>query len=173
MNRRVKRRLWLLSILTVACSSAIVLWVIFASWNRERRVQTSISDGMAAYDQGDYVNALNILRYAVTHRKDDHELLLAFADSRLRNVDPRGKKGHVQSAIKQYERVLQLKPTNQQALNALFEIYSDNGRFQDALQVANRLSKLDDEMLISKARLEERAGRIDDALATIQFRQDP
>ena len=168
MNRRVKRRLWLLSILTVACSSAIVLWVIFASWNRERRVQTSISDGMAAYDQGDYVNALNILRYAVTHRKDDHELLLAFADSRLRNVDPRGKKGHVQSAIKQYERVLQLKPTNQQALNALFEIYSDNGRFQDALQVANRLSKLDEEMLISKARLEERAGRIDDAFATIQ-----
>ncbi|MAJ45737.1 MAG: hypothetical protein CBC35_00240 [Planctomycetes bacterium TMED75] len=168
MNRRVKRRLWLLSILTVACSSAIVLWVIFAAWNRERRVQTSITDGTAAYERGDYVNALNILRYAIIHRKNDHELLLVFADARLRNVDPRGKKGHIQSAIRHYEKVLELNTDNQQALTALFDIYSDSGRFQDALQVAKRLPELNDEMLIKKARIEERSGRVNDALNSIQ-----
>ena len=167
MNRRVKRRLWLLSIVAVACAATLLTWVVFASWNRERRIQTSITDGMAAYDRGDYVNALNILRYAVTHKRDDHKLLLAFADSRLRNVDPRGKRGHIDSAIKHYQNVLKLDPGNQEATLALFRIFSKSGRINEALLAAEKIADLDEEILLQKSLLEERSGDVSAALSTL------
>ena len=145
MNRRVKRRLWLLGLLVVTCTSTVLVWLLFATWNRQRRIESAMTEGMAAYEQGDYVNALSLLRYAVTHKKDDPGLLLAFADSRLRNVDPRGKRGHVRGAIKHYEAVLNLDPDNQEALKSLFKIYVSANQTLDALMIANRIEELDDE----------------------------
>ena len=160
--------MWLLSVLAVIGAVTLVCWVAFASWNRERRIQSSVDEGMAAYERGDYVNALNILRYAVIHNQNDQDLILAFADSRLRNIDPKGKRGHVKSAIQHYEKVLDLDPTNQEALNALFKIHSKSGRINDALSTVKKLSVIDGDILLQKSRLEERSGDIENALLTLE-----
>ena len=81
MNRRAKRRLWLLSVLAILGAATLACWVLFASWNRERRIQTSIDDGMAAYERGDYVNALNIFEgYALGKTQAAVDALYSCAD---------------------------------------------------------------------------------------------
>ncbi|MEC7352220.1 MAG: hypothetical protein VYD99_03765, partial [Planctomycetota bacterium] len=128
MNRRVKRRLWLLGILLVVCTGMVSAWMGFAAWNRQRRIDTAVTEGIAAHERGDHELALRLLSYAAEHRKKDPELLLAYAGSRLRNPDPSGDRRHLESAINQYEAVLDLDPDSQPALKALFDAYLSTNR---------------------------------------------
>ncbi|MEC9158409.1 MAG: tetratricopeptide repeat protein [Planctomycetota bacterium] len=167
MNRRVKRRLWLLGILLVVCTGMVSAWMGFAAWNRQRRIDTAVTEGIAAHERGEHELALRLLSYAAEHRRKDPELLLAYAGSRLRNPDPSGDRRHLASAINQYEAVLELDPGNQPALKALFDAYLSTNRPAEALEIAGRLLEPDAEVLIRLARLEQSSGRPRRALEAI------
>ena len=166
MNQRAKRRLALLVSLVVAATLLTIAAKMFADWNRERRVEESRKEGIAAFEKGDYVAALNPLSFAITHRRDDLELALAFAETRIRNTDESGK--HLIVAQNLYKFALTLDPANEQALNALFEIYVLTNQPLIALKTAEKLPEDDIETHKKRAIAEIRIGEFDDALKSVQ-----
>ena len=129
---------------------------------RTQRLETAVRDGMSAHDAGDYVAALAPLQHAVSKNKGNIELVLALANTRLRNVDPTGK--HIRGAIHLYEHALGIEPTNTVALNALLDLYAGTGLYAEALAIASRFPQ--DDLRIGNKRVEilKMAGRDQDAL---------
>ena len=165
INRRVKRRLLLLSVLVVAVVLLLGGAAFFAQWNKERKVQQNYEEGMAAYESGDYVAALPKLSYAVSHRKDDIDLTLAFADTRLRNVDETGQ--HIKGAVNIYRHILTLDPNNEEAIRALLAIYVGTRSTTDAITLSRRLPENDVEGIRARIAVMSMAGRLDQAIEEV------
>ena len=165
INRRVKRRLILLSILLASTVVLLGAAVVFARWNKERKVDQNYQEGMAAYEAGDYVQALPKLSFAVSNRKDDIPLTLAFADTRLRNVDETGQ--HIKGAINIYRHILTLEPNNEEAIRALLTIYVGTGLTAEALTLSRKLPTDDAEGIRARIAALSNAGRTEQAIEEV------
>ena len=166
MNQRAKRRLALLVSLMVAATLLVIAAKIFSDWNKQRRVEQSRAEGMAAFEKGDYVAALNPLSFAIANRRDDLELALAFAKTRIRNTDENGK--HLIVSEKLYDFALTIDPKNEEALNALFNIYVLTNQPLKALQTAKKLPEDDIETHKKMVIAQIRIGDFDDALESVR-----
>lgn len=166
MNQRAKRRLALLVSLVVAATLLVIAAKLFADWNKERRVEQSRKEGMAAFEKGDYVAALNPLSFAIANKRDDIELALAFAETRIRNTNEDGK--HLIAAENLYKFALTLDPANEQALNALFNIYVLTNQPLSALRAAQKLPEGDIGTHKKRAIAEIRIGEFEDALESVK-----
>ena len=166
MNQRAKRRLALLVGLVVAATLLIIVAKLFADWNKQRRVEQSRKEGMAAFERGDYVAALNPLSFAIANEREDIELALAFAETRIRNTNEDGK--HLIAGENLYKFALTLEPANEQALNALFNIYVLTNQPLSALRVAKKLPVEDVETHKKTAIAEVRIGKFDEALESVK-----
>ena len=167
MNQRAKRRLALLVSLVVVATLLVIVAMIFADWNKQRRVEQSRAEGMAAFEKGDYAAALSPLSFAIANERDDIELALAFAETRIRNTDENGR--HLIAAENLYKFALTLDPDSEQALNALFNIYVLTNQPLSALRVAERLPEGDIETHKKRAIAEIRIGEFDDALESVKL----
>ena len=166
MNQRAKRRLALLVILVVAATLLTIAAKIFADWNKQRRVEDSKREGMAAFERGDYIAALNPLSFAIANDRNDIDLALAFAETRIRNTEESGK--HLVAAENLYKFALTIDPMNTKALNALFNIYVLTNQPMSALRVANKLPEGEIETHKKRVIAEVRIGEFEDALTSVK-----
>ena len=166
MNQRAKRRLALLVILVVAATLLTIAAKIFADWNKQRRVEDSKREGMAAFERGDYIAALNPLSFAIANDRNDIDLALAFAKTRIRNTEENGK--HLVAAENLYKFALTIDPMNTKALNALFNIYVLTNQPMSALRVANKLPEGEIETHKKRVIAEIRIGEFEDALMSVK-----
>ncbi|MBB48847.1 MAG: hypothetical protein CMJ33_10000 [Phycisphaerae bacterium] len=166
MNQRAKRRLALLVSITVAGTLLIIAAKALSDWNKQRRVDEAKAEGMAAFEAGDYGAALNPLSFALANDRDNVELALAFAKTRLQNTDDDGK--HLFAAENLYKFTLTLDSNNEQALNALFDIYVLTNQPLNALRVAKKLPDSDVETHKKKVIAQIRIGDFEDALKSIE-----
>ena len=160
-----KKRLALLVCLIVIGMLLIIAAKFLSDWNKQRRVIESRAQGMAAYEKGDYAGALNPLSFALANERNDLELALAFAETRIRNTDENGR--HLVAAENLYQFALSLDPDNEQALNALFSIYVVTNQPSNALRTAKKLPESDPESHKKRTIAHIRIGENEEALASI------
>lgn len=140
-NRRAKRRLTILIVLTIALVIVgSVAWV-GRQIIRNRGAESARVDGLALLAQGDYENALPKLSTAISRNKDDVELLIGFAKARSRVPIKRGK--HLLSSIALYRRALNYEPNNLEALNALLQLQYQSGMLAQVVETAKKIRELD------------------------------
>lgn len=166
MKQRAKRRFALLVSLVVAGTLLVIAAKMFADWNKQRRVERSREEGMAAFEKGDYVAAIGPLSFAVANERDDLELALAFAETRIRNTNEDGK--HLIAGENLYKFALTLDPMNKKALDALFKIYVLTNQPLDALKCAKKLPEDDIETHKKRAIAQIRIGQFEDALESVK-----
>ncbi len=166
MNRRAKRRLALLVGLIALIALLLLAAMKLSSWNRQRRVVAAKIQGMAAYEKGDYAAALNPLSFALANDRNDLELALALADTRIRNTDDNGK--YLFASERYYNFALTLDPDNMTALQALFEIYVITNQPLKALRAAEKLPEDDAKTHQKRAIAQLRLGDTSAALDSIE-----
>ena len=163
LNKRVQRRLILLSILIVLITTGLIGGFFYARWNREQQVLLAAEQGMEAYEAGDYLTALPKLSKAVSTKKDDLELTLALGQSRLRNIDPNGR--HVRASEKFFLHALSLDPKNEEALRELVNIYIATGDTANVITYSDRLPDDDIDIIAKRVSSLRSSGRYEEALA--------
>lgn len=137
LTHRGKRRLIIVSVVSVALVATLASLWMFRNVYRSRLADEACAVGLEAYARGDYETALAELSYCLSYNKENVESLLAFADTRSRISEVNSR--HLKSAVRYYEAVLKLEPLNIQALDAQLHLYRRLGRRLELGLVADRI----------------------------------
>lgn len=131
------RRLIVAGTVLIAFTAAIssVMYLRQASVNA--LVAQARTDGLDAYQRGDYARALDNLSFYVTHERRDTEILLAFADTRAKL--PLENNRHLIEAAGLYRAAVDLEPDNTRALAKLMHLYERLNRRVEWLDIAERI----------------------------------
>ena len=172
MNRRNKRRL----IVVATLAGAVVLVGVGGTFvrqaNRERIAQTSLEEGLAAYEQGDYRTTFDRLRIYVRYDDQNAEALVALGDAR-RNLEEVNAR-HLISARSVLEQAVQVARANGEdsheirGLNMLMDIHVQLGNWRELAEVSTTLlEKQPDNLHAARQRIEAHLNRgsNDDAIA--------
>lgn len=176
-SKRGRRRL-----LVAVASLAVVVGGYFIvqqvqSVQRHRNVDVARAAGLEAVERGDYRTALEKLSYVITHRKNDIDVVMSFADARakLAGGDPK----LLLESVFYHEMALRLlaeQPDHPDAeacvelsLERLMELRGQLGHQLELLAVADRLLAIDPndkEALTARSSALIADRRFDEAMAT-------
>ncbi len=141
MKPRTFRRIVLLGSLGIIMLVVVLGYFVVRPWQNQRQLEAMRTDGLEAYEQGDYVDATRFLgRYTNNAEEIDPELLLKLARARYKVQVPYG--GHVAVAINVYREYLLQVPDDVDASKELLPLMNDRGMFVEARSLAEDL--LDD-----------------------------
>ncbi len=108
-------------------------------WRRRYMATKALDAGLAAYEEGNWVEAAKALgRYCPVH-PDDAAVLLKYADAQ-RHIVPQ-KESNIRQAVAAYRQVLRKDPTNTEAALNVSQIYIVGGLASDAEVILERLLK--------------------------------
>ncbi len=113
---------------------------VFFRWHQlDRRMQLTRSQGMAAFEQGDYPVALETLsKYlGVPKNQTDADALFAYAKSRSR-VETSDHR-EIPESVNLFQRYLALKPDDLEAQRLLLDLLPQMGRNKDASDLADKI----------------------------------
>jgi len=122
MRPTTKRRLLTLTLILLVLFGAIGGIFAYRISVINARIQQERVDGMAAYQAGDYDNALGLLSDYVGKHKDDGDALYALAVTRSQVSQPNGH--HLTDAISFLNNYLDLRKGDPQGQHKLLELYS-------------------------------------------------
>ncbi|MEO1008341.1 MAG: tetratricopeptide repeat protein [Planctomycetota bacterium] len=137
MHRRTRRRLIVLAVIAAAGGAVGAGGYVALNMQRARIAERSLADGMAAYRDKDYTNAVRQLGTHYRYDKQNVEALLAFADARRRVPAPNG--AHLTTAVAIAQRALVLDPGNAEARRTLLELYAEMGFNSELVEVAGEM----------------------------------
>lgn len=175
MNRRTKKRVLVVAIaLVLLPGAALAAWALRTA-QRERLLDRAREEGMAAYEAGDMPAALRSLGFYVGRRKDDGEILLAYAHAQ--ELTPSLNDRNLVNAVSANRLAASVMPEDVRPLEALLRIYRRMGFAGETLATAEqalRLEPLNEEALRSRAaalftlgRSEEAAQAAESTIATL------
>jgi tetratricopeptide (TPR) repeat protein len=143
LSKRARKRLLVALALLVLIIGGVIGLRVFRDAQAVRLTESKREAGMAAYRDGQYDAALHDLSYAVSRRRDDIELLLAFADTRSKL--PTANDAHLAEAAVIYDNVLRLEPLHPVALRRLLDLYlhPSVARPADAAVIARRMLEIE------------------------------
>lgn len=141
MTRRGKKRLFILLGLVGVVGVAGTTAYFVREARRAQELADAYRDGMAAYEAGDYQDALRGLGKSLSEHRNDPEVLYRVAESRSRV--PLENNRHLTGAIAFAREASSKSPTDQRPLLLLIELYGRTGFVTERLEVANRLLELD------------------------------
>lgn len=141
MTRRGKKRLLTLIIIVAVLGAATTAAYFVREARHAQQLVEAYHDGMAAYDVGDYANALRGLGKSLSEHRDDPEVLFRIADAR-RHV-PIENDRHVQAAIAFAREAASRDPQDKRPLELLLTLYAKTGFITEGLDVSDRLLALD------------------------------
>ncbi len=141
MTRRGKKRLLILVGITALLGGAATGAYFVREARRAQQIAEAYTDGMAAYDAGDYENALRGLGKALSEHREDPEVLYRVANAR-RHV-PVENNRHLGAAIPYAREAAGRAPQDERPLALLLDLYRRVGFVTERLEAADRLLALD------------------------------
>ncbi len=168
MTRRGKQRLVLLSSFLLLVSAAAAGAYFLREARRTQRAEAAYRDGMAAYDEGRFEDALRGLGKALTRYRDDAEVLYRVADVRRRV--PIENARHLTAAIAFSREAASLAPTDPRPLELLVTLYQQVGFVTECLDAVDRLLRIDarhEEAHLARIECLSTLGRQDEAKQAI------
>lgn len=141
MTRRTRKRL-LVAIIVLLLVPALTAGAWFVRQSQlSRRLADARSDGMAAFEAGDYEEALSRLSYYVGRVKDDGEAILAYAESRERVPQINGR--HLPHAVDANRLAAQALPGDIRPLVNILGLQQQMGYAGDMVVTADQILALD------------------------------
>jgi len=141
LSLRAKRRLLLLSILVglVVVGGVAARQVLL--WRQEESLRRSVSEGLAASREGDHARAMALLGSVLQAKRNDHEVIVALATSRL--ASPVDDGGHLGPAATLFARAAELREDDVESRRQLVRIYPKLGFLREALDASEEVLALD------------------------------
>ncbi len=164
-NKRIIKRL---AILGTLFAIALVLGVGLSMMRtrvKNRTLQESRAQGLAAYESGNLALATEKLGYYHATRNDDPDVAYKLADA-SRRLPSQGNEG-LRSAVSFAKRAADLAPTRTEPLELLIELHGLMNQQTERLAVADKLLKLKPDSAVAleaRARSLVAMGRRDEAL---------
>jgi len=137
MKRKTKKRLFLLAALAVIGSLGLGGAHLFRQHQKAVLLEESLAEGMAAYENEDYGEAVENLSYFVGRDKSNDEALLAFADSLRRTPDPNGKR--LALAIRTLRIIVDRSEGITEAHNELLDAYARAGQSSEVVDLTGEM----------------------------------
>lgn len=137
MTKRARKRLFVVVILLVATLGSFFVFKYVKKIRKIELVAQEKAEGLKYYNIGDYENALKHLSFYIANNKDDGEMLIKFAESRLNVPKENGK--HVVEAAGLLRRAASLRPDDPQPLFRLVELYGQLGFLTERLDTCQKL----------------------------------
>ncbi len=175
MNRRNKRRLIVVAVLIGGVVVVGVGGTFVRQANRVRIAESSLQEGLAAYEQEDYRTALGRLGIYARYNDQNAEALVALGDARKNIEEPNAR--HLISARGVLEQAVQVARAQGETefeirgLELLLDIHSQLGNWRELADVATQLlEKRPDDRFAAGARIQAHLNRgsNDDALEAAQ-----
>jgi len=141
MSIQSKRRyrlltLFVVAVTVIASGAGLYAWRI-NQLNRQALVMRA--EGIAAFEAGDYFNALHKLGRYLQRYPDDAEVLYQYAQTRINVPEPGAK--HLVQAMGILRRLSQLRPDHPTAKKDLLKLYIQTGFRSELLDVAEAILK--------------------------------
>ncbi len=138
MKPRTFRRVVLLGSLGGIVLILAFGYFVFRPWQNERQREAMRTEGLAAYDAGDYLVAERLLgRYKNNAENPDAEIFLKHA--RAREICEVTDGGHIAVAIDSYREYLRRVPDDVDAKLSLLPLMNYRGMYIEAEALANEL----------------------------------
>ena len=158
LKPKAARRLLLVGVLAILAVTAVVMLVVVRSWANERRTQQLRTDGIAAYEAGEYAIAQENLAKFLRRAPKDREAWLKLAESFEKVEKPQGK--NLMQAAQAYARAWAIDDTDVKTGAALLKLY---GQIDQAGEARDVVVAVGHEAGHGRAaRLHVRRGRADD-----------
>lgn len=140
-RQRTLRRVFVLATALAACTALFAVVQYKRAAAREAHIADARMQGIEAYQQGRYVDALPHFGFYATHDRRDVEVLMAFADARAKV--PLENNRHLYEAAVLYGIVVDLQPDHVQANLQLMYLHERLQRRLEWREAANRVLDLD------------------------------
>ncbi len=138
MKPRTFRRVILIGSLAGIVLALAFGYFVVRPWQNQRQIKSMRTEGLAAYEEGDFPTATAQLgRYINNVDDPDAELLLKFARSRLKWEANDG--GHIRAAIGAYREYLRRNPGDTEAARELLPLMNLVGMSVEAKTLAEDL----------------------------------
>lgn len=138
MKPRTFRRVVLLGSLCAIMLVVVLGYFVVRPWQNQRQLEAMRTDGVAAYENGDYVNTVKLLgRYTNNAESVDPELLLMLARARAKVQVPDG--GHITVSVNLYRDYLRSAPDDTEASLELLPLMNVRGMYVEARSLAEDL----------------------------------
>ncbi|MFG0244506.1 MAG: tetratricopeptide repeat protein [Phycisphaerales bacterium JB052] len=174
MKPRTFRRVVLLGSLGTIVLLIVFGYFVFRPWQSARKLNAMRTQGIVAYENGDFVEAVTLLgRYNRNAEDADPETLLMHARARAKVQVPDG--GHVLAAVNSYREYLRRVPGDREAMRELLPLLNAWQMFVEARTLAEDLiNKYDErdieiyrELRYTLASLQVRDAELEPVLRTI------
>ncbi|MGB2820693.1 MAG: tetratricopeptide repeat protein, partial [Phycisphaerae bacterium] len=170
IRTKTKRRLLVLLIVVVAVVAAAGGIYTLRMRQIREEIARKRTEGMAAFEKGDYFSALHALgTYVNRSGEPDVEVLYKYSQARQKVEEPNAK--HLLLAAGTLRHVLGLKPDHVQARRDLLDIYDQLGYSTEAIETADHILKNhpdDPQALRAKAIALTRLRKLNEALELLE-----
>jgi thioredoxin-like negative regulator of GroEL len=139
-KRGIRRLIILIVVLALGAGAIGGALMVRRSMNAEE-IARAREQGMALYNAGELEAALPLLGKYIGGVKTDPEVLIAYAECRLRVPMPNN--GHIPRAIAALRAATELQPENIEAKEALLELYLSVGFFTETNETADAILAID------------------------------
>lgn len=140
MKRATKRKILLLVVVLLAAGAVAALYGVHKV-RQQQRLARDLEQGMAAYEEQRYEDALSPLSRYVGRHKDNAEVLLAFAETRA-NV-PTENRSHLRQALAISRLALEVEPDSLEAREMFMELAAALGFLAEVGEAAASVLELD------------------------------
>lgn len=168
-NKRILKRLFILGTLASIVLVAGVALHIARNKGKERLLREHYEAGFAAYEAGNFEEAVEKLGYYNSTINDDPDVAYKLADASRRLPSQGGNS--LRKAVSLARTAAELAPTRTEPLELLLDLHGELNQQTERLNVALRLLKLEENntaALTAKAMAEVALGKRNEALQTAQ-----
>lgn len=143
LTAKAKRRITLVLVLVLVVTGGVAGLYAYQTSRKQQQYQQMRDQGLAAFEQQDYAQALEKLSAYHRERDGSAETLYAYGRSRLEI--PREDHQHLVEAMHVLERTVDRDPTHRKAAHDLLDLYRRLGRDNKALHLADSVLLRDEQ----------------------------
>jgi len=165
MAGRTQKRIALLVGVPVVLVAGVAGAYMFKDMHRKNKMETSLREGTAAFQAGDYNATMEKLGYYVSQKRDNVDALMMQAKARM--SVPLENRRHITDAIPYAKGAADVSPSDPRPLELLLDLYTKVGWSTETLSTAERLLLIDpkhNEALRTKAVVLGFSGKWDEAI---------